>query len=199
MPFFKIADRYAFLHIENYNKLNEIALKDKTAKWRFDSHVHGRKEANEAQKLREKTLHHLYKTSSSFVDFYCEWIHFDLSDRDLINHEVPFLLYDYGCINEFFAYRKVKEGIQEELFPDLYYDKDATYQLYLITTNKKLFGKQEQHIIFSTMINTNEIISITGELKEFIIELPTSYIICSEYLKVVQKQQVCVVKDGKTS
>ncbi|EJQ73467.1 hypothetical protein IG7_00770 [Bacillus cereus HuA2-4] len=39
MPFFQVKEKYVFLYIKNYSKLNNIALKDKSDDWRFSSHI----------------------------------------------------------------------------------------------------------------------------------------------------------------
>lgn len=183
MPFYLVKDKYVFLHLKNYQKLNDIALKDKSDGWRFSSHIQGREESNEADKLRHKTINKLYKESKS-EDFYKEWIYFSLQEHEDILEDLPFLLYDYGCINRSFQYRKVKQDVEQTLFPDLYNDKDCYYELALFST-KGLFRKQEK--VFSTNIDTRDVISIKGELKDFIIDMKNKSLHFGKFIKVIDK------------
>lgn len=106
MPFYPIKDKYIFLHQKNYSKLNDIALKDKSDDWRFSSHILGREESKEADKLRHKTINKLYK-DSTYEEFYKDWVYFSLQEHKDIIEDLPYLLYDYGCINKLFAYREI--------------------------------------------------------------------------------------------
>ncbi|MCM3767033.1 hypothetical protein [Neobacillus niacini] len=167
MPFYQVKDKYVFLYLSNYNKLNDIALKDKEPSWTFSSKIKGRKENIEAKKLREKTINHIYK-NSPYDQFYKEWIYFDLQNHKDILEDLPYLLYDYGCINKLFSYREIHDDTMQTFFPDLYYDKDCQYELALFSKGG-LFKKQEK--IFSTIIDIREIVSIKGELNDFTIEV----------------------------
>jgi hypothetical protein len=183
MPFIKLEDHYAFLHHDNYMKLNEIALKDKDASWRIGSAIHGRKEAEEASILRSKTLTEIYR-NTNFDDFYDEWIRFNLEGMETIRHELPYLLYDYGCVNQYFGYKKVSMRLEEYLFLDLQYDVQADYQLYTFSYAKKLFSNKTQ-VTFSTLINTEDIEFICGELNKFTIKLPSFHITFGEDLVIL--------------
>ncbi|KLA29496.1 hypothetical protein B4077_3556 [Bacillus cereus] len=70
------------------------------------------------------------------------------------------MLYDYDCINKLFSYREIHEEVEQQFFPDLYYDMDCSYEIALFPT-KGLFRKQEK--VFSTIIDTRDIISIKGD------------------------------------
>jgi hypothetical protein len=59
MPFFQIKDKYIFLYFDNYNKLNEIALKDKEPSSRLRSHISGREESKENYGLRYRQKGHI--------------------------------------------------------------------------------------------------------------------------------------------
>ncbi|MGG0239819.1 hypothetical protein [Bacillus rhizoplanae] len=166
MPFYPIKDKYIFLYINNYKKLNDIALKGKSADWRFSSHIQGREESKEAEKLRYKTINKLFK-ESPFEQFYKDWIYFDLQEHKVILEDLPYLLFDYGCINKLFSYREIYEEVEQQFFPDLYYDKECLYEVSLFS--KGLFKKQEK--VFSTIIDTKEIVSISGELNDFTIKM----------------------------
>lgn len=166
MPYYPIKDNYIFLHEKSYKKLNDIALKDKEPTWTFSSKIKGTEANKEAEKLRHKTLNELFK-NSPFEDFYKEWIYFNLQEQKDILEDLPFLLYDYGCINKSFQYRQVEQDIEQTLFPDLYQDKDCLYEIALYS--KGLFRKQEK--VFSTLIDTKDIISIKGELNDFTIDI----------------------------
>ena len=181
MPFYRLRDKYIYLHLKNYQKLNDIALKDKEPSWVFSSKIQGRSESKEAKKLRYKTINKLYK-ESPYDEFYKEWIYFDLQKHEDILEDLPFLLYDYGCINRVFQYRKVKQDVEQTLFPDLYYNEDCFYELALFST-KGLLRKQAK--VFSTIINTRDIISIKGELNDFIIEMKNKSLHFSKSITVI--------------
>jgi hypothetical protein len=167
MPFYQVKDKYIFLHLDKYKKLNDIALKDKSDDWRFSSHIKGREECKDAEKIRYKTINKLFK-ESKYDDFYKEWIYFDLQENKDILEDLPYLLYDYGCINKLFSYREIHEDTMQTFFPDLYYDKDCQYELALFSKGG-LFKKQEK--VFSTIIDTRDIISVKGELNDFTINM----------------------------
>jgi hypothetical protein len=183
MPYYQIKDKYIFLTKENYNRLNGIALKDKEPTWTFSSKIQGTQANKEAEKLRHKTLNELFK-NIPYGTFYKEWIYFDISEHEDILEDLPYLLYDYGCINRAFQYRKVKQDIEQTLFPDLYYDKDCIYELALFST-KGLFRKQEK--VFSTILDTREIISIKGELNDFTIDMKNKSLQFGKLITVIDK------------
>jgi hypothetical protein len=181
LPYFQVKDKYIFLHLTNYNKLNDIVFIDKEPSWTFSSKIQGTKASIEAEKLRNKTLNELFK-NSLFDDFYKEWIYFKLQGHEDILEDLPFLLYDYGCINRTFQFRKVKQDVEQTLFSDLYYDKDCFYDLALFS-KKRLFREQEK--VFSTIIDTRDIISIKGELNDFRIEMKNKSLHFSNSITVI--------------
>jgi hypothetical protein len=81
LPYYQLNDKYVFLYEKNYQRLNEIALKDKEPTWTFSSKIQGTKASIEAEKLRHRTLNELFK-SSTYEDFYKEWIYFDLQEHE---------------------------------------------------------------------------------------------------------------------
>jgi hypothetical protein len=184
LPFYQVKDKYIFLHIKNYSKLNDIALKGKDSSWRFSSNIAGRKECIEAEKLRHKTINELYK-KYSFEDFYNEWIYFDLKNHDEFVEDLPFLLFDYGCINKAFEFRKIDQNVEQTLFPDLYYDKDCLYEFALFS--KGLFKKKEK--VFSTIIDTKDIVSIIGELNNFTIDLNHKALLFRDSITLIDKNE----------
>lgn len=183
MPFYRIQDKYIFLYHSNYNKLNEIALKDKDSSFRVSSIITGSEACKEAEMLREKTIFRLYD-ESAFEEFYYNWIYFYLNEHKVILLDLPYLFYDYGCINHLFYSRKIHENHTQILFPDLSYDKDCSYELSLIST-KSLFRKQQK--IFSTIIDTREILSVEGELNNFTIEMTNKYLHFGKMIKIIDK------------
>lgn len=154
MPFYQLKDKYIFLHFKNYQKINDIALKDKEPSWILSSKIQGRAESKEADKLRQNTINKIFKDSPQ-EDFYNEWIYFDLQEYKYILEDLPYLLYDYSCINKLFSYREIHD------------DKNCLYELDLFV--KGLFRKQEK--VFSITLDTREITSVKGELSEFTIVL----------------------------
>jgi hypothetical protein len=166
MPFYPVRDKYVFLHHKNNKKLNDIALMEKDALWKFSSNIAGRIESKEANKLRQKTLNDLYKMNT-YEDFFNEWIFFELEKQEEIKEELTHLFYDYSFINNAFSFKKIKHDIVETIFPELYYDKDYCYEISIF--NKSIFKKPEK--VFSTIIDPKEILSIKGELKNFTIDL----------------------------
>jgi hypothetical protein len=183
LPYYPIKDKYIFLHEKSYKKLNDIALKDKEPKWTFSSKIKGTQANIEAEKLRHKTLNELFK-NSPIEDFYKEWIYFDLQEHKDLLEDLPFLLYDYGCINKAFQYRQVEQDIEQTLYPDLHQDNDCLYEIALFST-KGLFRKQEK--VFSTIIDTKEIVAIKGELNDFIIDLKNKSIHFGKSITVTDK------------
>jgi hypothetical protein len=178
MPFYPVRDKYVFLHHKNYIKLNEIALKDKSSSWRFSSHIAGRKESKEAEKLRYRTLSLIYK-QNAFEEFYNNWIYFNLQSEEEILQNILFLLSDYGWINNNFSYKKINQYTSDILFPD----KHSYYEISIY--NKGLFKKPK--LVFSTRINTIDIISIKGELNNFTIDLGNKNLIFGKIITLIDK------------
>lgn len=85
-------------------------------------------------------------------------------------------------INHF--YREIHEDTMQTLFPDLYYDKDCSYELALFPA-KGLFKKQEK--VFSTNINTKDVVSIKGELNDFTIVMKNKAIHFDKSIRVIDK------------
>ncbi|MCY9139679.1 MULTISPECIES: hypothetical protein [Peribacillus] len=103
------------------------------------SKIQGTKANIEADKLRHKTLNEIFKITP-YESLYKEWIYFSLLEHKDILEDLPFLLYDYGCINSSFHFKNVKQDVEQALFPELYHDKDCLYELALFST-KGLFRK----------------------------------------------------------
>ncbi|EJQ73468.1 hypothetical protein IG7_00771 [Bacillus cereus HuA2-4] len=102
------------------------------------------KRRKEDDKLRYKIINKLYK-DSTYEEFYKDWIYFNLR-----------------------GHKDILEEIEQTFFLDLYYDKDCKYELALFSKGG-LFKKQEK--VFSTIIDTKEIVSVKGELDDFSIQM----------------------------
>ncbi len=83
-----------------------------------------------------------------------------------------------------FSYREIQAEIEQSFFPDLYYDKDCSYELALFAT-KRFFRKQEK--VFSIIIDTRGIVSIKGELNDFTIEMKNKAVHFDKSISVIDK------------
>lgn len=184
MPFFQVQNHYVFLYRANYEKLNAIAFKDKDSNWLFNSKIKGKKESQEAQKLRHIAINELYK-NSSYEDFYYQWIQFNLELHEDILEDLPYLLYDYGCVNKCFSYRRIDKdrSAMSTLFSDLYYNEECFYEIALFS--KALFRKPKQ--IFSIIIDTMDIQSIYGELNDFTLATKNGTLNFGPTIRVIDK------------
>lgn len=72
----------------------------------------------------------------------------------------------------------------QTFFPDVYYDRDCLYEIALFSKSG-LFKKQEQ--VFSTIIDTKDIVRIRGELNDFTIDLKSKLINFGKSITVQDK------------
>jgi hypothetical protein len=180
MPYYPMKDgKYVFLHSQNYTELSDIALSEKSDDWRFNSNIQGRKECEEANKLRHKAINELYK-ATNFEDFYKEWIYFKLEGDDAIE-DLPFLLYDYGCLNKHFFFERYYTDLKTGM------PLNTTNKVYKIAIVNHSTFKAQADILFSTLLDTSKIRSIEGELNSFSIEMEDYFFIFHKAVNISPK------------
>lgn len=180
MPYYQIKDKFIFLHFNNYQKLNDIALKDKEPSWRLRSHISGKVKRLKSSDIKLLTNYTKRVLLKIFIKN-----GFTLTYRFMKTFLKNYLIYCMTMvvsINHF--YREIHEDTMQTLFPDLYYDKDCSYELALFPA-KGLFKKQEK--VFSTNINTKDVVSIKGELNDFTIVMKNKAIHFDKLIRVIDK------------
>jgi hypothetical protein len=184
MPYFKLKDRFVFLHNKNYSKLNEIALKDKDEDWIRFSYYEKTVESKEAFKLREKTINEIFK-STDFEKFYREWVYFKLEGSEAID-DLPYLLFDYSCLNKHIHFQRTYIDLKTGMPFDLL-DSNIIEPIYEISICNSSVFKAEADVLFSTLLDTRKIKCIEGELNNFSIEMDDYFLLFDKAVHISPK------------
>jgi hypothetical protein len=100
--------------------------------------------------------------------------------------DLPFLLFDYSCLNKHFffsrTYKELKTGMPFDLL-----GLNFTDPIYELSIGNSSIFKAEADVLFSTLLDSSKVRSIEGELNNFSIDMGDYFLLFDKAVHIAQK------------